>query len=44
MITAGQRRISRALEQIAECRASGVWPGYGDQIQEPLELPGWCND
>lgn len=44
LIAAGQRRYRAALEQLAECQKSGRWPGYGDIIQEPIELPGWCQD
>ena len=43
MVAAGGRAADRDLALLAECRASGVWPGYSDEIQ-PLELPGWCND
>lgn len=44
MIAAGQRRIEAAMALLAECQATGVWPGYGDLVQEPIELPGWCRD
>ena len=44
MIAAGQRRIEAAIALLAECWASGRWPGYGDLVQEPIELPGWCRD
>lgn len=44
MIAAGQRRIESAMALLAECEASGNWPGYGDQLQEPIELPAWCRD
>jgi exodeoxyribonuclease VIII len=44
LIAAGQRRIEAAMTLLAECEASGVWPGYGDLVQEPIELPGWCRD
>ena len=44
MIAAGQRRIEAAMTLLAECHASGRWPGYGDLVQEPIELPGWCRD
>ena len=40
----GQRRIEAAMALLAECHASGIWPGYGDLVQEPIELPGWCRD
>jgi exodeoxyribonuclease VIII len=44
MIAAGQRRIDAAMALLAPCWASGVWPGYGDLVQDPIELPGWCRD
>jgi hypothetical protein len=44
MLAAGDRRIAAALEQLAECQATGRWPGYGDTIGEPIDLPGWCRD
>jgi hypothetical protein len=44
MIAAGQRRIGAAMELLAECWRTGIWPGYGDLVQEPIELPGWCRD
>jgi hypothetical protein len=44
MIAAGQRRIEAAMTLLAECWASGRWPGYGELVQEPIELPGWCRD
>ena len=44
MIAAGDRRIEAAMAQLAQCWASGEWPGYGDIIAEPIELPGWCRD
>lgn len=31
----------RALRSIAECMASGKWPGYGDGITE-ISLPSWA--
>jgi hypothetical protein len=44
LIAAGQRRIEAAMTLLAECWANGVWPGYGDLVQEPIDLPGWCRD
>ena len=44
VIAAGQRRIDAAMTLLAECQASGKWPGYGDLLQEPIDLPGWCRD
>jgi hypothetical protein len=44
LIAAGQRRIEAAMLLLAECQATGKWPGYGDLVQEPIDLPGWCRD
>jgi len=56
MLDAGRRRIHGgicprtgdpivgALPTLAECWRTGHWPGYGDAIQEPLDLPGWVKD
>lgn len=44
LIAAGQRRIEAAMTLLAECQSTGVWPGYGDLVQEPIDLPGWCRD
>ncbi len=44
LIAAGQRRIEAAMTLLAECHASGVWPGYGDLVQYPIDLPVWCRD
>ena len=44
LIAAGQRRFEAAMTLLAECWASGVWPGYGDLVQDPIDLPGWCRD
>jgi len=38
-IDVGQREYQRLLEQIAECRRTGVWPGYEDP--PAWTLPGW---
>lgn len=43
MVAAGARAADRDLALIAECKASGKWPGYPDTIQ-PLDLPRWCDD
>ena len=43
MVAAGERVAARDLAVLAQCRAAGEWPGYGDEIQM-LDLPGWCND
>ena len=44
MLAAGRRRVDAALTLLAECQASGHWPGYGDLVQDPIDLPGWCHD
>jgi PDDEXK-like domain of unknown function (DUF3799) len=44
MIAAGQRRIEAAMTLLAECWQTGRWPGYGELVQEPIDLPGWCRD
>jgi hypothetical protein len=44
MIAAGQRRIEAAMTLLAECWKSSQWPGYGDLVQEPIDLPRWCDD
>lgn len=48
LLAAGERRINAAMEQLAqfwrEYGADRPWPGYGDLVAEPIELPGWCRD
>jgi hypothetical protein len=44
MVAAGRRRIEAAMTLLAECHTEGRWPGYGDLVQQPIELPGWCRD
>jgi hypothetical protein len=44
MIAAGQRRIEQAMTLLAECWKTGNWPGYGDLVQEPIDLPAWNKD
>jgi hypothetical protein len=44
MLDAGRRRIDAAMTRLAECWRTGEWPGYGDFIQEPIDLPGWNRD
>jgi hypothetical protein len=36
----GAAKVQRALEVYAECSSSGIWPGYGDDIQL-LSPPAW---
>lgn len=43
MVAAGGRAADRDLQALAECRARGEWPGYGDEILL-LDLPRWCDD
>lgn len=41
VMSQGQDEYESALEELAECRASGVWPGpVTGEIE--LELPGWA--
>lgn len=44
LLDAGRRRISFALGRLAECLASGEWPGYGESLLDPLDLPRWNHD
>jgi exodeoxyribonuclease VIII len=44
LIAAGQRRIQTAMDLLAQCLATGHWAGYGDQIQDPIDLPTWNHD
>jgi hypothetical protein len=37
----GTRLNRRAIDLFAECRATGVWPGYGDDIKH-VSLPPWA--
>lgn len=37
----GRRRWREACRTFADCRESGIWPGYGDGITE-LVLPNWA--
>ena len=34
----------QAMELLAECWRTGIWPGYGDLVQEPIDLPAWNRD
>ncbi len=40
-LDAGQRTAERNLARYAECKRSGVWPGYSDRV-EPLSIPDWA--
>jgi hypothetical protein len=37
----GRERNRHAIERYRDCKAAGVWPGYGDDI-EPITLPAWA--
>lgn len=37
----GRAKNRRAIETFAECTATGIWPGYGDDPNY-LSLPGWA--
>lgn len=37
----GRQRNHRAMEVFAECSATGVWPGYSDDV-DLISLPGWA--
>jgi hypothetical protein len=39
----GRELNRRALEVFAECTATGLWPGYGDDIK-PVSLPVWAEN
>ncbi len=40
-IEAGERELIRSLEIYAECRESGVWPGFPAGFQ-PIDIPQWA--
>lgn len=40
MLAVGRKEYRRLLAQYAECKRTGVWPGYGSTI-EPISLPLW---
>lgn len=44
LLAAGERRIEKALDLLADCQRNGTWPGYGDLIAEPIDLPSWNHD
>lgn len=37
----GDGQMRRALDTYAQCERSGVWPAYGDAIQD-IRLPAWA--
>lgn len=39
--TVGVSKFMRALAKWQECTASGIWPGYGTEVQR-LEAPPWA--
>jgi len=39
-IDAGRKLYQKKLLKIVECRNSGVWPAYGDELQ-PCTIPAW---
>jgi hypothetical protein len=41
MVQLGRRTYEPILEKYEQCRQTGVWPGYGDEIK-PLNLPAWA--
>lgn len=40
-LQAGAQRNAKAIDVYRECRASGVWPGFGDKV-EMASLPRWA--
>ena len=38
----GHAWCRKAVETLARCQKTGVWPGYGDAIQE-VDPPGWAD-
>ncbi|MCK2219755.1 PD-(D/E)XK nuclease-like domain-containing protein [Actinomadura sp. ATCC 31491] len=42
-VETGRERNRRALDLYATCAATGIWPGYGDEIA-PIILPRWTTD
>lgn len=41
MIAIGSQLRTKALDLIAECRATGVWPGFDTHIKQ-ISLPAWA--
>lgn len=42
-VAQGWRECQRLMRIYAECKRTGVWPGYADTIQK-LDLPAWAFD
>jgi hypothetical protein len=41
VLARGRTRRLRALDRLCESRASGIYPGYGDMVQQ-ISLPSWA--
>lgn len=41
-LESGQRKLDAAITLLLECRESGVWPAYGETVQE-LPRPAWAD-
>jgi hypothetical protein len=39
-VALGRALNARAAEMFRDCRESGVWPGYGDEVHQ-ISLPRW---
>jgi len=42
VIEAGRRKYTGWLRAVADCTASGKWPGAGGDVAVPLVLPAWA--
>jgi exodeoxyribonuclease VIII len=42
VLAAARREYRRLLNRYAECKRTGVWPGYGSAVQL-INLPKWAN-
>jgi hypothetical protein len=42
LLDEGREAYERALQRIAECTASGDWPGMSEDEEVPLKLPPWA--
>lgn len=38
----GRDTYRRALDKYAECKASGIWPAYGNDGVEEISIPNWA--